>query len=100
MEGGWSDQTLREWGKKKRITSVIFNILASHIKEKWVLQIRHVLGIPKTTPYRDTIHVYVPNDNGFMLPKVLFHTLCHHFKKNGHTFFGSRRGWLGERGEI
>lgn len=48
-----------------------------------MIQIRHVLGIPKTTPYRDTIHVYVPNGNGFMLPKVLCHTLCHHFRRGG-----------------
>lgn len=64
-----------------------------------MLQIRHVLSIPKTTPYRDTIHVYVPNGNGLVLPKVLFHTLCHHFKKIGKLFLaveGKGLGWESE----
>lgn len=31
---------------------------------------------PVTTLYRDTIHVYVPNGNGFMLPKVAVLIWC------------------------
>ena len=62
-------------GKKKKKQSKIFNILAFYIKKKWVLQNRHVLGMPVTTPYRDTIHVYVLNGHGFMLPEFYF-ILC------------------------
>lgn len=49
--------------------------MAFYIKKKWVLQNRHVLGMPVTTPYRDTIHVYVLNGHGFMLPEFYF-ILC------------------------